>query len=75
MNLLVSGPKYDMAPRAESPTVQQQLLSLCRACSKGINFDGGYMYICIYETSQGDLTRSSIRRAVISIASKFYEPL
>ena len=30
MNLLVSGPKYDMAPGAESPTVQQQLLSLCR---------------------------------------------
>ena len=39
MNLLVSGPKYDMAPGAESPTVQQQLLSLCRACSKGKNFD------------------------------------
>ena len=40
MNLLVSGPKYDMAPWAESPTVQQQLLSFCRAC-KGKNFDSG----------------------------------
>ena len=39
MNLLVSGPKYDMAPEAESPTAQQQLLSLCRACNKGKNFD------------------------------------
>ena len=38
MNLLVSGPNYDMAPGAESPTVQQQLLSLCRAY-KGKNFD------------------------------------
>ena len=36
MNLLtVSGPKYDMAPGVESPTVQQQLLSLSRACMEG----------------------------------------
>ena len=27
INLLVSGPKYDMAPGVESPTVQQQFLS------------------------------------------------
>ena len=39
MNLLVSGPKCDMALGAESRSVPQQLLSLCRACSKGKNFD------------------------------------
>ena len=37
MNLLVSGPMYDMPPEAESPTVQQKLFSLCRASSKGKN--------------------------------------
>ena len=38
MNLLVSGRKYDIAPGVESPTIQQQLLNLGRAC-KGKNFD------------------------------------
>ena len=28
------GLNYDMAPGVESPTLQQQLLSLCRACVK-----------------------------------------
>ena len=37
VTLLVSGPKYDIAPEVESATVQRKLLSLCRACVKGKN--------------------------------------
>ena len=39
MDLLVSGPKYDMAPGVESRTLQPQLLSLRRACVKGKIFN------------------------------------